>query len=182
MAQAAIILSKEGIVLYNNPSLLRLIESPEAIVGTSFLDLIQESDRQYFIDFLHQKKKDKTELSIVTKQQNTQRISVSGSEIIWNESEDWCLLLLDITQTKKAQRLIEVTEGLARILSMDITLQMASQFMLELLNNYFGWEVLIIWIWNTEKHKLQCAQISHIPGINIDKLLTDENLTILLNK
>lgn len=168
MAEAAIVLSKEGKILYYNPSLLRLLESSESIIGTSFLDFIPEDDRSYFIDFLHQKTKNATEMSIVTKKLNSLRTLISSSEIIWDHSEEWYLVILDLSPIKHAQTLIEATESIARILSMDIPLKMASQFMLEALNRYFDWEVMILWIWNSKKNKLQCAEISHIEGINID--------------
>lgn len=60
MDEAAVILSKEQIILYANNYFFELIESSaENVIGTSILELLHARDRNYFISALLKEKKKK---------------------------------------------------------------------------------------------------------------------------
>lgn len=169
MDEAAIILSKEQMILYGNNNFFELVgASPEHLIGTSILDIIDKSDQIYFKESLQKEKKKKSELTILNKKQEIRTVLVSVFNGIWNEAEQVCLLMRDITELKRAQRYIRVSESVSKILSEGPILSIATQSVIQLLNDNLGWEVMITWLWDKQKHKFHCIDIAQIEGLEIE--------------
>lgn len=178
MDEAAIILSKDQTILYGNNNFFELIEAqPDLVIGTSILDIVAESDRVYFTGPLQKERKKKTELIIVTKKHKTRTALVSVFNGIWEEAEQMCLLFRDITDLKRAQHYVRASETISKILSEAPQLSIASKSILQILNEYLGWEVMNTWLWNKEKQKFHCIDIAHIENISIE---TFKNKTLAL--
>lgn len=168
MDESAIILSKEQTILYANNSFFDLIGAPsETTIGSSILDIVPESDRLYFKNSLQKEKKKKSELVIVTKRGEIRTVLVSVFNGIWNEAEQMCLLFRDITELKRAQQFVRLSESISKILSESPQLSTAFQSIIQLLNDNLGWEVMVTWLWNKEMKKFHCINIVHIEGLEI---------------
>jgi PAS domain S-box-containing protein len=170
MGEAALILSKEGIILYANAGFFKMIGYPAAsVIGTSILDFVQEGSKSYFMNHLQKRGGKKSEFNFVTKEK--QILTLSHSVFIgeWEGSENLCLLATDISELKRAQRFIEASEFITKILSEAPTLSSACRLMIDVLKNYFDWEVIVVWVWNKEKQILTCEEIDHIANIDIDE-------------
>lgn len=170
MDESAIILSQEQIILYGNRSFFELIgASSENAIGTSILDIIPEDNRIYFTNSLQKEKKKKSELIIRTKRGEIRTVLVSFFNGIWNEAEQLCLLFRDITELKRAQQYIRISESISKILSEAPQLSQACKSIIQILHESLGWEVMITWLWNKEKQNFQCVDFVHIEGLEIAK-------------
>ncbi|MFI0434901.1 MAG: PAS domain S-box protein [Parachlamydiaceae bacterium] len=170
MDEAAIVLSNQHIILYGNRSFFEMLGmSCENVIGKSIFNFLKQSDHRYFIDHVLKNKKTKGELCINSFHQGSRTVLASIFKGIWNESDAQCLLFTDITELKRIQHFIETSHSVARILSEVSTLSVAAKSIIELLCNRLGWEVMIIWIWNSEKQVLQCLEIAHIDGLDIEE-------------
>ncbi|MBN9377082.1 MAG: hypothetical protein BGO14_05150 [Chlamydiales bacterium 38-26] len=168
MDEAAVILSKEQIILYANHNFFELIGSTaENVLGSSILNLLYEKDRTYFTSALLKEKKKKAELVILSKSQEPRIVLVSVFSGMWNEDEQVCLLLRDITELKRAQNYVRASEAISKILSETSTLPLATQLVLPVIQENLGWEVMVIWLWNKQQHKFHCIDISHVEGMEI---------------
>lgn len=167
--ECAIILSKEQIILYANNSFFELIDAPlERTIGTSILDIVPEEIRLYFLNSLLKEKKKKSEVMIVTKKGEIRTVLVSVFNGLWNEEEEICLLVRDITELKRAQQYVRVSESISKILSESPPISTACKSIIQLLNDNLGWEVLVTWLWNKEMEKFHCIDIAHIEGFEIE--------------
>lgn len=172
MEEAAIIASKEGKILYANSSFFEMIgSSSEKLMGSSFLDILEEKDRSFFLNCLQIEKKKRSELIILTSQGEKRTVLLSVSRGVWNEEEHPCLLLTDITQLKRAQHFVEASESIAKILSETTDLPVACNSIIRLLKSYLDWEVMVVWAWNKDKQMLNCMEIAHIPEIDIPEFV-----------
>lgn len=169
MDEAAIILSKDQIILYGNNNFFELIgASSENVIGTSILNIISEGDRNYFIGSLQKERKKKAELLIVNKKQEIRTVLVSVFSGIWNDAEQLCLLFRDITELKRAQNYVRASESISRILSEAPQISIASQSVIPILHDTLGWEVMVTWLWNKEKQNFHCINVVHIEGLEIE--------------
>lgn len=176
MNEAAIILSKEQLILYGNNSFFEFIESSnEQMIGTSILDIIPEEHHLFFTRSIQSGKKIKTELVILTKNRKIRTVLISMFEGVWNEAEQVCLLMRDITELKRAQQYVKTSESISKILSESSHIKDVSQSIIELLSENLRWEVMITWLWNKEKKKFQCIDISHIEGLDIEAFKNKTN-------
>lgn len=167
MGEAALIISRDAKILYANATFYKMINHPsEEIIGSSLLNFIQEDQRLYFTDFIKKKGDKKGEFSFYSNSNKIITTSISLSTGIWEESENLCLLITDITSLKRAQRLIEASESITKILSEAPTLSKAVKSIIDTLNNYLGWELILVWVWNKDKQLLSCVESAHIEGIN----------------
>lgn len=168
MEEAALILSQDGTILYCNRSFFNMVGSTlDSLSGTSIFEFIHQNDRSYFQDSLNSLNKNRSELHLITKNQDTCTVLLSVSKGIWENTEHSCVLLTDISKLKRAQLFVEASELIVKMLSTTTSLCSAAQSMIELLKTYFNWDVIIIWAWDQKKQKLHCMEIAHVPGIDI---------------
>lgn len=169
MDEAAVILSKDYTILYANRRFFEMVGlSSDRLIGSGFLNVIKPNDQAYFKDCLSKVKKKKSELSIISHESGIRTVLASIFQGVWEASEQLCLLLTDITDLKRAQRIIQASESIARILSDSTTISHAAQAMIQLLKSHLDWDVLAFWVWDPEQQVLRCAEIAHIPDINIE--------------
>jgi PAS domain S-box-containing protein len=138
-------------------------------LGTSLADYVIDSQKSFFEQSLKNLNKKKFDCSFLTKKHGILNISISISKGLWKDSDNLCVLLTDVTPLKRAQRLVEASESISKILSETSTISVACQNIIDLLKHYLDWEVLIVWLWNKEKQVLNCVEIAHIQNINIEE-------------
>ncbi len=73
----------------------------------------------------------------------------------------------EITSTKKAELLLEISEEIYRILSENEPIQETFDRIIQSLNHYQGWGVMILWFLEPKTDMLQLYSIAHIPTLKI---------------
>lgn len=76
----------------------------------------------------------------------------------------------DITDIKKAQQYLEISESIAKLLSTNITIPKALSKILYILNVSLGWEVMTLWKLDEKTDLLNCLHVVHEPSVNIPEL------------
>jgi PAS domain S-box-containing protein len=172
MGMAALLVSKDGTILYSTPGFLEMSGYPsEEIIGKSLMSLVEPKDVSYLTGRLNKEEKKNSELHLVTKEQKILSVLFSIFEVKWKGIDALSILMTDITELKKAQQLIQVSESITKILSETLPITQTFKAILEVLHKFFGWEVLIIWVWDKEDHSLVCENITHIPEVHIDSFI-----------
>ncbi len=73
----------------------------------------------------------------------------------------------DITQTKRSQTYLEVSEKISKLLSENMPLRKTFENMIEILHFYLNWSVMVVWILDPKSESLQITEITHISKIKI---------------
>lgn len=169
MGEAALVVSNDGDILYANPCFHQMIGiSEENILGSPLINYIKENDRSIFLQSLKDTKPKKHQISFVTKDQKTITTSMSISQ---KDANSVCILLTDITSLKRAQLIIETSDSITKILSDAPNLSTALKKMIEILQNYLGWDVVVLWEWDKDKQTLFFTDIAHVPDIEIEEFI-----------
>lgn len=169
MGEAAVILSKEGTILYCNPGFSEMMgEASETFIGQSLIDFVSEEYRGYFLEILQKRSKKKIEFQFLPKEGRKIHASISISKGIWGETESLCIVISDITKLKRTQEMVIVSESITKILSETTTLSQALKLVVGVLKTYLDWDVITLWLWNKESQTLNCLEIAHVPGIEIE--------------
>lgn len=88
MGEAALVLSKEGIILYSNPGFSEMLGySSESTLGLSIRSFLDEAHKPYFMDIFEKCERKKFEFCFVTKDQIILTLSVSIFKGTWDQSD-----------------------------------------------------------------------------------------------
>ena len=163
MGEAALIISEKGTILYANRSFFQMLGyHSEEVIGASVIDFIQDNQRSFFLKAIQKISKRKSEFCFIKKNEQVLTVAVSISTGMWQDRANICLLLNDITNFKRAQKLIEISKSTTKILGEAPNIGLAFKSLIELLKSYLGWEVMIVWAWNKETQSLTCVEMTHI--------------------
>ena len=119
MDEGAVILSADGIILYVNACLAKLLERPpEHIVGTTLVDLLPPEDQQALVATLAQARTEPSrgEISLKTGGGRLVPVNLSVSPL-QNDREEmvFCLVLTDLTERRHHEQIV-ADERLARLI------------------------------------------------------------------
>lgn len=170
MLEAAIIVSKEGTLLYGNQSFFDMIDIPsEKIIGASIVDFVEEEQKSYFIEKLQKEERKRSELTLLNSKQKKINVTFSISKGIWGDSENLCILISDISALKKALRFIQASENIAKSLSGTPSILSAARELLNELNSCLNWEIIALWSWSKQQEHLACLEVAYISDINAEE-------------
>lgn len=111
MDEPALILSKEGKILYANRIFFSFLGySQEEVIGHSILKFVQEDYKTYLLTLLHNQEKTKSEFCFIAKNQKELTFTLSIFKGVWDSSESCCVLMSDITKFKRSQLHTGVSE------------------------------------------------------------------------
>jgi two-component system, OmpR family, phosphate regulon sensor histidine kinase PhoR len=110
MTEAAVTLSLSGIILYCNSRFAEMLDIPlESIIGKPFSDFLTEKDQKYFQVLIQKGLQEtvKTELCLLRTGGREMPVQFSMSSVAQNEDATVSVLLTDLTEQKRAQKLLE---------------------------------------------------------------------------
>jgi len=170
MLEAALIVSKQGIIRYANQSFFDMIGlPPEKIIGACIVDFVEEAQKSYFMYLLENEGRKRSELALLNIQGQKISATFSISTGIWEDSEILCLLISDISELKKVQRLIQASENIAKSLSGTPSLPSALKELINEFNSCLGWEVIALWSSSKEEANLMCLEVAFISDIDAEE-------------
>lgn len=95
---------------------------------------------------------------------------ISKGKLFFNEEnkpEKITGISWEITSIKHAQKFLEVSEAISKILSENAPLPETFDKMIQTLYHYLNWSVIVLWLLDSKTHQIRFAGISHIPTIRI---------------
>lgn len=170
MGEAALVVSKEGKILYANPMFSKMLfNDHEKVLGASLLHFVKEDEHQDLIKCLRKEGKNRSNFHLITKTGKSLTVSITSFKETWEGNEVVFLILTDVTELHQTKQLIEASSFIIKILSESPTLYIALKRMIQVLQNVLGWEAVFLWIWNQEKDRLICVESAWIPDLHIEE-------------
>ena len=170
MTESAIMLSKDGIILYANSGFYKMIGySGGKLIGSSFINYIHEDSKDVFFESLKAPNKTKHQINIISESNQIIQIMFIVAPMGLEKSENICLIASNITKLKRAQKMIDTSAAVAKILSENTEFTVAFQLIINSLKNYLNWDVLVLWIYNEVTKLFSCMEIVHVSDLKIDE-------------
>lgn len=172
MVEGAVILSEKGEICYANRSFIDMIGYPsETVLQTSILDFIQEEQRHRFLEFLKNPSRKKSEFHFLSKNKQAQTVAISISEGEWKDSKNFCLLISDITDIKRAQQIKETSDVITKILNTTSPPAIIFKLVIEELKNFLDWDLIIVWNRNKKEQTFYYLESAHIQNLDVEAFL-----------
>jgi PAS domain S-box-containing protein len=116
MHEGALTLSPDGTILYGNSRLAEMLGIPlETVIGSSLQEFVSKQDQRAFEAILENSRKDggQGEISLRRRSGAHLRVLVSGRTMQIETGEVFCLVLADLSERKRTEKII-ASERLAR--------------------------------------------------------------------
>ncbi len=118
MSEGALTITKEGVILYANKCLARMIERPlERLIGSRIIDIMADGDREVLQSFLKEETNNRrlTGLNLVTGSGDLIPVQLSFIRLQTEDMLDKiCVVVTDLTEHKRMEASI-IAEKIARI-------------------------------------------------------------------
>ncbi len=174
---------ENGIIDYCNEAYAEILGlAPLELVGRSFFDFLDEEDTEKVQRQSELRKEGVSsayEICITAADGNTKDISATGSPVVNLDGSYRGAVqsIVDVTESRQAQRRLGAQYTITRILEKSDTLEEASPEILKTICKSLGWETGEIWTLDQEEQALRCLSNWQAPGVDAPEFFESSEVT-----